>query len=64
MSIADRLALDLEDLGVEPLHTAGITSPSLDVLDIGHGATETAASVGVPCSCCSCCIACCCCCCS
>ena len=63
MRTADRLALDLEGLDVELLHTGGMT-PSLDSLDTGHGATETAASFGLPCSCCSCCVACCCCCCS
>jgi hypothetical protein len=64
MSAAERLALDLEGLGVEPLEMAGGFGPSsLDSLDIGHGVTETGASVGLPCSCCSCCIACCCCCC-
>jgi hypothetical protein len=63
MSAAERLALDLHDLGVEALHTAGGAAASLDALDLGHGGTETSASIGVPCSCCSCCLACCCCCC-
>lgn len=62
MSVGNRLALELDDLEIEPLLPASGADLSLDSLDLGHGGTELAASVGLPCSCCSCCIACCCCC--
>jgi hypothetical protein len=64
MSAGARLALELNDLDVELLQPMTGTDLSLDALDLGHGGTEMAASVGLPCSCCSCCLACCCCCCS
>jgi hypothetical protein len=63
MSVAERLALELTDLEVEPLYAAADGALSLDALDAGHGATELAASIGIL-LCCSCCVACCCCCCS
>jgi hypothetical protein len=63
MTVNPRLALDLTDLDVEEIRPVTGLDPSLDSLDIGHGGTEMAASVGNPCSCCSCCVACCCCCC-
>jgi hypothetical protein len=62
MTAGTRLALDLSDLDVEVLQPAAGADPSLDALDVGHGGTELAASIGLPCSCCSCCVACCCCC--
>jgi hypothetical protein len=62
MSVGTRLALDLTDLDVEVLMPVTSLDPSLDSLDLGHGGTEMAASVGLPCSCCSCCLGCCCCC--
>ncbi|MEV5409930.1 hypothetical protein AB0K60_13970 [Thermopolyspora sp. NPDC052614] len=56
------LALELADVDVERLvpHDAA-SAASLESLTIGHGMTETAASI-LPVGCCSCCLCCCCCC--
>jgi hypothetical protein len=60
----DKLALDLQDLGVEKLQITGYGGDevSLESLLGGQAMTEFGASV-LPAGCCSCCLPCCCCCC-
>ena len=58
----ERLALDLQDVGVETLEVSTPADQvSLESLLGGHAMTELGASV-LPVGCCSCCLPCCCCC--